>query len=85
MLLLHFRAYSQVCWSLKLGNFGLMIKCFSPVQAGCNWVGPRSGPENVLFLGQLQVEAKNYGSLRGRGAKNLAPQDSSLQCFLGFY
>ena len=41
-----FILYSQVGYNPKLGNVGLMIKCweFGPVLVKYNWVCPGSGP-----------------------------------------
>ena len=64
----------HVCCSLKFVNFGLMII----VLAEYNQVSPGSGSYNLLFFGLVRVGAKDNGALQGRGAKNLALQDSNL-------
>ena len=48
-----------------------------PVRGKYNRVGPGPGPLNLLFFGPVRVGAKDNGAIRGRGAKNLALQDSS--------
>ena len=95
MLLLHCSAYSRVYCSLTLinfGNFGLMLNCFGPVRSipvkilscrsGVGAIGftiYRSGPDR----------GKDNGAFWGRGAKNLAPQDSNMyglrSIFLEYY
>ena len=56
MLLSHFKRYSNVCYSLKLVNFGLMINCFGPVRSGAgqniigSFWGPRVGAIKFTFF-----------------------------------
>ena len=54
-----------------------MPNCFGPIRGKYNRFGPGWGPHNSLFFGPVRVGAKDNGALRGRGAKNLAPQDST--------
>ena len=53
-----------------------MINCFGTARAEYNLVGPESGLQNLLFLGLVQIEAKENMTLWGQGAETLALQDS---------
>ena len=86
------RAYSRAYCSLKFANFRLMLYCFSPVWSGKNIIGSvRSGEDiigsvrgrgNKICYFSVRVRANGNGALRGRSAKNLAPQDSSMLCII---
>ena len=49
-----------------------------PDRVEYNWVGASRAIKFTFFSGLVRIGARYYGALRGRGAKNLAPQDSSM-------
>ena len=64
----------------KLVHFGSMQNCFGPVRSGENKIGSVRGRAiKFTIFGPVQVGAKGNGAIRGRGAKNFAPQDSSVR------
>ena len=55
-----------------------MLNCFGPVRSGENMIGSvRDRAIEFTIFGSVRVGAKDNGALRGRGAKNRAPQDSN--------
>ena len=74
------RAYPCVYCSLKLVNFELMLNCFGPVWSRENIIGSVRGRGHKIYYFLVRS-----GVLRGRGAKNLAPQDSSWNCILTWF
>ena len=51
-----------------------MLNCFGSVR----------GQGHKIYYFLVQVGAKDKGALQGRGAKNLAPQDSSMECYKSY-
>ena len=78
MLFHHFRVYSRVRCSLKLFNFGLMINFFGLIRSGQNIIGSLQGRGHKIHYFSVRSGSVQKRAFWGRGAKNLAPQESSL-------
>ena len=84
MLLLHCKEYSQVCCSLQLVNFGLMITCSSPVQFGQNIIESVQGQSHKIHYFQVRSGQKFMGHY-GVGCQKTLPHrtvmGSSIKSF----